>query len=327
MIRNVLMLLFCCCACVFTTAQQMQSHAEYTAVSSDNISPRELAEQLTAGQRSEYDKVRSIFDWITENIGYRSLQYSRRNSNPVVIDEDTSAILKPLNERVAEIVLRNRLAVCDGYARLFKTLCDHADIRAEIVTGFVRNSNRSSARFQTNHSWNAVMIEGKWYLVDATWGSGYVNYSGQFIRQYDRHFFLADPVDMLQTHYPENPFWTLTDKHYRPWEFKSQPLKYFTWHGAYIGRYSPRSGIIDVHPGTSVEIMLETKEQKKDLLFTTDPFAFLTPFSATWYQRNFVVDGNKISGSWMPGHDKAEWLYVVFNGEVIMRYQLRYNSF
>lgn len=305
-------------------AQRLQAEGEYAAHQPGNISPRELSEQLTSGKTSEYDKVKSIFDWITENIAYRSQHISKRNSSPQITEEDTSAVLKPLNERVSQIVLKNRLAVCDGYARLFKTLCDHAGLRSEIIIGFVRNSSRKAA-FQTNHSWNAVMIEGEWHLVDATWATGYVNYSGQFVRQYDRHFFLADPDDMLQTHYPENPFWTLKKKHTTPHEFRSQPLKYFAWHRTYIDKYSPRTGIIEVNKDVPVQIVLETKEAKRDLILTTDPFAFLSPVTDAGWKRNYVVEGNKITGTWMPGNDKPEWLFVVLNGEVIMRYFLRYN--
>ena len=53
--------------------------------------------------------------------------------------EDTSAELKPLVEHVAEIVLRRRTAVCDGYTKLFKALCDHAGVQNEIISSPVFN--------------------------------------------------------------------------------------------------------------------------------------------------------------------------------------------
>lgn len=321
---RLILVMFLCLFNQEPVAAQQKVGAEYSSFRTDNLSPRELAIKLTQSKSTEYEKVRSIFEWITENISYRSQQFSRRNASSFQIEDDTSAILKPLNERVSEIVLRNKLAVCDGYARLFKTLCDFAGIRAEIVTGFVRNSSRASARFQTNHSWNAVMIDGKWYLADPTWASGYVNYSGQFHRQYDPDFFLADPAGMLQTHYPENPFWTLMDDHKAPAEFHKQPLKYFAWHGSYINSYSPASGIIDVRPGEAVSISLTTKEKKNDLVLTTHPFFFVYG-SPSSLQRNYTIEAQTITGIWMPENNRAEWLYVVFNGEVIMRYSLRYN--
>ncbi len=54
----------------------------------------------------------------------------------------------------------NTNVVCEGYAKAFKYLCDLStfdkDIHCYIVTG-------------QNHMWNVVQIDGKNYLVDATW--------------------------------------------------------------------------------------------------------------------------------------------------------------
>ena len=56
-------------------------------------------------------------------------------------------------------------AVCDGYAKAFKMLCDAYGIPCIIVVGnAVQNGN------EERHAWNYVQMEdGKWYAVDATW--------------------------------------------------------------------------------------------------------------------------------------------------------------
>ena len=306
-------------------AQRLSSDVEYVAFGKNTLSPKELSQQLTEGKLSEYEKVRSIFQWITDNIAYRSRFYSRRHA-PAQTEDDTASVLKPLNERVAEIVLKNGVAVCDGYARLFKTLCDHAGIRAEIITGHVRNLGRGSMRFQSNHSWNAVMIDGKWHLADPTWASGHITSGGQFVRHYDASFFLADPERLLSTHYPENPFWTLLPDHRPAPEFRSQPLKYFSWHQYYITSHSPSSGIIDAKEGEPIVISLQTTEPKKDLVITTDLFQFGLSEHDTVSQRDFQVTGNNIKGTYIPGRGRPQWLYVALNGDVVMRYQLRYKS-
>lgn len=51
-------------------------------------------------------------------------------------------------------------AVCEGYSKAFKLLCDRAGIPNQIVFGMAD---------EENHSWNYVQLEGSWYLVDATW--------------------------------------------------------------------------------------------------------------------------------------------------------------
>lgn len=50
-------------------------------------------------------------------------------------------------------------AVCEGYARAFKYLCDKVGIPCELVIGST----------DVDHMWNVVEIDGKWYHVDVTW--------------------------------------------------------------------------------------------------------------------------------------------------------------
>ncbi|MGB3007697.1 MAG: transglutaminase domain-containing protein, partial [Chitinophagaceae bacterium] len=137
-----------------------------------------LSSQLTASCKNDREKVSAIFRWITENISYK---ITPRNRTRIMgksshlfskyedgITEDTGA-LKPLNERVAIEVLKRKEAVCDGYARLFSTLCSYTGIQSEIIVGYARsNENKPGLKFGVNHYWNAVYFEGGWHLLDAT---------------------------------------------------------------------------------------------------------------------------------------------------------------
>lgn len=51
-------------------------------------------------------------------------------------------------------------AVCEGYSKAFKLLCDRAGIPCRTVYGVADGEN---------HSWNYVELKGQWYLVDSTW--------------------------------------------------------------------------------------------------------------------------------------------------------------
>ena len=56
-------------------------------------------------------------------------------------------------------------AVCDGYAKAFKLLCDRAGIPCVIVAGNAQQGGRDEP-----HAWNYVQMEdGAWYAVDVTW--------------------------------------------------------------------------------------------------------------------------------------------------------------
>ena len=55
-------------------------------------------------------------------------------------------------------------AVCEGYAKAFKVLCDQLGVPAVCVSGLSDKSRTGSG-----HMWNLAQIGGVWYLVDVTW--------------------------------------------------------------------------------------------------------------------------------------------------------------
>jgi hypothetical protein len=56
--------------------------------------------------------------------------------------------------------LINGHAVCEGYARAFKLLCQTAGLECILITGDSKG---------VGHLWNMVKLEDKWYHVDVTW--------------------------------------------------------------------------------------------------------------------------------------------------------------
>ncbi len=56
--------------------------------------------------------------------------------------------------------LINGHAVCEGYARAFKLLCQTAGLECILITGDSKG---------VGHLWNMVKLEGNWYHVDVTW--------------------------------------------------------------------------------------------------------------------------------------------------------------
>src|SRR4051812_16767878 len=154
------------------------------------LTPDSLARQLTANYKTDRDKVTSIFRWITENISYNVRPFYNSTHNPsqadLPEDEDTGG-LKSLSERVAIDVLNRRIAFCDGYSRLFTTLCNYAGIASEVISGYA-SSNFGGRKFGSNHRWNAVYLDSTWPLLDATWASGHLTYgSNDFIQSYNNY--------------------------------------------------------------------------------------------------------------------------------------------
>jgi transglutaminase/protease-like cytokinesis protein 3 len=115
-----------------------------------------------------------------------------------------------------EYVLRERKAVCAGYAKLFVRLCQEAGIESDYLTGHSREyGGKMNEQFrqifgkQIRHAWNAVKLGGQWHLLDVTWGAGHIDDERKYVRSFNPHFFLTTPVDFIHTHYPEDPKWQL----------------------------------------------------------------------------------------------------------------------
>ena len=53
-----------------------------------------------------------------------------------------------------------------------------------------------------NHEWNYIYIEGVYYLLDVTWGSGFLR-NNKYERSFDERKFLPSPRIFLFSHLPE----------------------------------------------------------------------------------------------------------------------------
>ncbi len=302
---------------------------DYRASDIDASSPDTLSMLLTAPYTTELEKVRSIFYWIADHISYNTIRFQPM---PVKYDDDgyeaefdADTVLKPLNERVARIVLKRRHSLCDGYARLFKTLCDYAGITSEVITGYAR-TNIGSNQFRCNHKWNAVMIDSTWHLLDATWASGYLSFSGNnFIKDFNSNYFLTPPKYFIQDHYPDDIKWTLLDDPPTLSEFNRSPFKQPAFNFKIVS-YQPSRGIIRAKVGDTVTIVLETIDSKKNLyLFdkaSVDSSDLAFADSSLKANKSCIVKGDKVSAQYIVLHDEAKWLQVMYNGDIILRYKL-----
>ena len=278
-----------------------------------------LAKQLAAIGNTEREKVRAIFRWITQNINYNVRPIGRSKKAPTLFYEepdDSAGPLPPLNERVARKVLYKGVAVCEGYARLFKTLCDHAGIKSEIIYGYARTN--TSRRFGVNHTWNAVYIDSAWHLLDVTWASGVVSFANEYIRQYNNFYFLTPPEEFIRDHYPEDPQWTLLSNPPVYREYSQSPFRYSGYLKAGISNHFPAKGVIDVAIGDSIYIEIKARREIRNY------FVSASPVLDTTKVMTLQADGGseKLSFKYNVTPATGEWLYVFCNDELAMRYKL-----
>jgi Transglutaminase-like superfamily len=321
----------------FAFAQQRQvsfSEIDDRVKSIDPAPPAQLAYALTKDYSTDKEKLRSIFSWIAEHIAYRvrnsnrNIQGSNRSSQLIFTD---TVKWKSGNDYVAETVLQNKSAVCDGYARLFTSLCDYAGLRSAIIVGFANGDYSRQSKFRCNHTWNAVYIDSAWRLLDVTWASGYTNYRGdEFFKRYDETYFLAPPEDFIRDHFPDDLRWTLMEKPAWPHELTTGPYKNRSFSKYRITSYLPATGVIEAAVGDTIQIMLETTDPQADSKMTIDTVTVFDDnlqkiISSVVFLEPSEADNNKkkILYTFCVTDNNIEWLHIVYNHDAILRYRLK----
>ncbi len=188
-----------------------------------------LTYELTHKLHSDVEKFRAIYIWVCQNIRGDDRMSSRVINQREKLKYDSISFFKwnaEYRKKVFKNLLKNKKTMCTGYAYLIKEMANIANIECEIIDGYARNvSSNIDALEMANHSWNAVRLNGKWYLCDATWSSGYTTEQGFFIKDYNDGYFLTDPVLFSKNHFPLKKKWLLKEE-INTIDFISFPLIY-----------------------------------------------------------------------------------------------------
>lgn len=186
-----------------------------------------LSYNLTHNLETDVEKFRAIYKWVCSNITGDISQHQKVSRKRKKLLNDSIAFLN-WNKKHLKVALKKLLnhkkTMCTGYAYLVKELCFLANIECEIIDGYGRTLDANVDDLNPNHSWNAVKLNGKWYLCDATWSSGY-SLNNIFIADYNDGYFLTDPNLFGKNHYPLDEKWLLTNSTTKS-IFLTSPLVY-----------------------------------------------------------------------------------------------------
>lgn len=132
---------------------------------------RGVLRRIIGNQMTDAQKVHAIYDFLTAEIIYdRWLSRQDLSTEPNIVYESFHL----------EGVFLRKLAVCDGIAKAFTLLCGMEGIASVKINGVANG---------IGHAWNKVLVDGAWYVVDATWGS-YL--SGNIELQTHRYLLTTD---------------------------------------------------------------------------------------------------------------------------------------
>uniref|UniRef100_A0A8C5K8L2 Kyphoscoliosis peptidase n=1 Tax=Jaculus jaculus TaxID=51337 RepID=A0A8C5K8L2_JACJA len=191
----------------------------------------ELVSDLLQEAHSDLERVRAIWTWICHHIEY----------DVEAAQEKDRQAFKPTD------ILRTKKTNCDGYAGLFERMCRIAGVQCMAVPGYSKGFGYKTGQSfsgEFDHAWNAVFLEGRWHLLDSTWGSGLVDTAtSKFTFLYNEFYFLTHPALFIEDHFPDNKNWQLL----RP----PQSLRQFE-NNMYHKSEFYNKGMLSAHPDTPI---------------------------------------------------------------------------
>ena len=175
-----------------------------TITKSDEATIKSVANYL-AKEKDPFLRVKALNDYVADRIAYDAPALAEGRYPP----------------QDAETVFRTGKAVCAGYSKLMVALAKHTGDKMIYVTGVSREQNGEIAG--GGHAWNAVEIEGAWYLIDTTWNAGHVNGS-KFTKSYRTDYLFTPPKAFGVGHFPDKEKWQLKVAAISRGEFVRQPM-------------------------------------------------------------------------------------------------------
>ena len=230
-----------------------------------------LAQQIEKDFSTDIHKARAAFFWIANNLRYDLKTFynpkKRSYSFRYFTEEEKQLKLQRLKDKLVIDAFANKKGVCEEYAQSFKKICDLLGIEAAVIKGNVRNNMQEIGNVMstTNHAWNAVKLNEKWLLLDATWAAGFEQ-NRKWIKQFDDYFYDIPKNKIFKTHLPNEAIWVLRFGRIDADTFYQQPIYSSTFLKASYQLIYPKNGIIRI--GKNKNIQLQINNLKSTDLIT-----------------------------------------------------------
>lgn len=251
---------------------------------------RLLSYELTKNYTTQLDKARAIFIWVTENIeyDYKVLNKKKRKDNVFKCKKKTDCDARYIKweEDYLKNVISRQKAVCEGYSRLFKKLCDHAGIQGGVVSGYIKNRPEDIGKMgELDHTWNVMLIGGKYYYLDATWAAGgcYRNEKGKykrFVKDFKEYYWLTPIEKLSRDHFPSDSVWIRHTSYKKAKKTYKETAYIKVYEMPYLDILSPDSGIVNVCKGDTIHFQLKYSTLVDKIQINTNLFSNPDPYES-----------------------------------------------
>ena len=309
-----------------------------------------LSNDLTSPYAEDIYKVRAILKWIANNIEY---DYRFINSGKEIVmpecEEEEDCILKTRiweNNYLKRILTRKR-AVADGYAKLFKKLCDLNYIQCELIVGYARTKPyQIGNNMGVNHTWNAVMLDADWYYLDVTWAAGYCPEDDEtgkllkYVKNFTNYYWLSSFDRFSKNHYPKKGYF-VEPTHLTKEQFFMMPHYFSPEILENIDEDVPATGVLKVQKGETIHFKFNYKKDIKQIQINTNIFRNPSLWTTvqvsrkrtkiirdTWAEKKqqyipFSKEENAYSFDYAVKENSLYYLELIFDNKQAIRYRIR----
>lgn len=141
----------------------------FTSKKKDSIADKMIAaevKKIKKTAKTDFQKVKAVNDFVVKNTSYGGNKADRYTTYGL---------------------MKDKVAVCQGYALVTLKMLEGLNIPVRYVVGTARNQN---------HAWNKVKVSGQWYNLDTTWNDPTPNSPTEV--QYN--YFLLSDKEFSKTH-------------------------------------------------------------------------------------------------------------------------------
>ncbi|WP_439185280.1 transglutaminase domain-containing protein [Carboxylicivirga taeanensis] len=276
----------------------------------------QLVQQITNDFKNDKDRAAAIYVWVAANIAYdtngtpqSSMRISYRS------EEEKLQKLQQLRKELAVRTLKKKRAVCQGYAELYRLLCEACGIRCEVVEGYSKTRPEQIGQMpqSADHAWNAIWLDEKWHWVDVTWGAGHVKLqNNRFVPDFSDVYFMMSPALFALNHFPEDVKWLNQSGSIK--EFAELALFHKYYFSSNL-RVVPLRGTITKASKGHIKIEIKGAAEGKQLHYA---------FHDQKYMQQ--VKGERKGKRWILSipveHRKTGYLDLISNNKTIVTYKL-----
>lgn len=162
--------------------------------------PKHLAKYLAYPMRNDYDRAQAFAYWIAMHIIYDRYLYNNGKG---------TKLLKNYKGQTPKEIIKNRVGICNDFARLFDYMCKETGVKSGIIRGYVLEERERKSE-NARHAWNYFMYRGRKVYVDTTFmGEGKLTING-YVSRLERKRAIQKHVQKNQRKsvlYPVTPYY------------------------------------------------------------------------------------------------------------------------